>query len=125
VVFFSNLDLKSSPGHPQENPVPSPAALRQLGRRGVAELVERCCKHAHSIVTGVGRLPGAEMLWEPIINQGVVRFLDDKPGATDRDHDRKTDEVISAIAKKRRGVFQRERFSRTPSHARKRLQLAD
>lgn len=81
------------------------AALRQLGRSGIAELVERCCKHAHSIVTGVGRLPGAEMLREPIINQGVVRFLDDKPGATDRDHDRKTDEVISAIAKSGEAFF--------------------
>jgi glutamate/tyrosine decarboxylase-like PLP-dependent enzyme len=63
------------------------AALRQLGRHGVAELVERCCRHAHSLVTRIGALPGAEMLWEPVINQGLVRFGDD----------RKTDKVIAAI----------------------------
>jgi glutamate/tyrosine decarboxylase-like PLP-dependent enzyme len=73
-------------------------ALRQLGRNGVAALVERCCKHAHSLVTRIGSLPGAEMLWQPTINQGLVRFLDTRPDATDEDHDRRTDEVIAAIA---------------------------
>ena len=73
------------------------AALRQLGCGGLAELIDRCCEHAHAIVTGIGKLPGAEMLSEPIINQGLVRFLDSKPGATDADHDRRTDEVIAAI----------------------------
>lgn len=73
------------------------AALRQLGRTGVADLVERCCEHAHAIVTRIGELPGAEMLSEPIINQGLVRFLDPKPGATEAHHDRRTDEVIAAI----------------------------
>jgi len=73
------------------------AALRQLGRRGVANLVERCCKHARSIVVGIGKLDGAEMLWEPAINQGLVRFIDTRPGATDDDHDRYTEEVIAKI----------------------------
>lgn len=73
------------------------AAIRELGRAGVADLVDRCCKHARAIVTGIGALDGAEMLWEPRINQGLVRFLDSKPGATDADHDRCTDEVIAAI----------------------------
>jgi glutamate/tyrosine decarboxylase-like PLP-dependent enzyme len=63
------------------------AAIRQLGRKGLAELVERCCHHAHSLVTRIGSLPGAEMLWEPIINQGLVSFGDDQ----------RTDEVIAAI----------------------------
>jgi glutamate/tyrosine decarboxylase-like PLP-dependent enzyme len=73
------------------------AALRELGREGLASLIDRCCEHAHAIVTQIGALPGAEMLSEPIINQGLVRFLDPKPGATDADHDRRTDEVIAAI----------------------------
>lgn len=73
------------------------AALRELGRDGVAHLVERCCDHAHAIVTRIGKLPGAEMLSEPIMNQGLVRFLDLTPGAKDSDHDRKTDEMIAAI----------------------------
>ena len=73
------------------------AALRELGRNGVASLVERCCQHAHSIVTGIGQLPGAQMLWEPTINQGLVRFLHPNSNASDEDHDRWTDEVIAEI----------------------------
>ena len=70
------------------------AALRELGRDGVADLIERCCRHAHALVMGIGSLPGAEVLWEPTINQGLVRFLDP---STEQDHDRRTDEVIAAI----------------------------
>ena len=84
---------------------PTYAALRQLGRKGLAGLVERCTRHAHSLVTRIGRLPGAEILWEPIINQGLVRFLDTKPGATDSDHDRRTEEVIEAISGTGEAVF--------------------
>lgn len=73
------------------------AALRQLGRKGLAELVDRCCNHAHAIVKGIGELEGAEVLWEPTINQGLVRFPDPRPSATDLDHDRHTDAVIAAI----------------------------
>jgi glutamate/tyrosine decarboxylase-like PLP-dependent enzyme len=76
---------------------PTYAALRQLGRNGVSDLVERCCQHAHSLVMEMGRLPGAEVVSEPVINQGLVRFLDPKPGASDADHDRRTEEVIAGI----------------------------
>jgi len=76
---------------------PTYAALRQLGRKGVAEIVESCCEHAHSLVIEMGKLPGAEVVWEPTINQGLVRFLDKKSGATQEDHDRRTDQVIAAI----------------------------
>ena len=81
------------------------AALRQLGRRGVGEMIDRCCDHAHAIVTGIGKLPGAEMLWEPTINQGLVRFLDPRPSATDADHDRQTDAVIAEILKTGEAFF--------------------
>ena len=64
---------------------PTYAALRQLGRNGVTELVDRCCRHAHELATRIGALPGAELLSEPIINQGLVAF-----GG-------RTDEVIAAI----------------------------
>lgn len=73
------------------------AALRQLGRDGVGELIDRCCKHAYDLVMGIGSLAGAEVLWEPVINQGLVRFLDPSPAATEADHDRRTDEVMAAI----------------------------
>jgi glutamate/tyrosine decarboxylase-like PLP-dependent enzyme len=73
------------------------AAIRQLGRRGVADLVDRCCDHAHALATRIGALDGAELLWEPILNQGLVRFPSPRPDATPADHDRRTDEVITAI----------------------------
>jgi len=76
---------------------PTYAALRQLGRNGVSELVERCCQHAHSLVMEIGGLPGAQLVSEPVINQGLVRFLDPEPGASETDHDRRTEEVIAAI----------------------------
>ena len=84
---------------------PTYAALRQLGRNGLSGLVDRCSKYAHSLVTRIGRLPGAEMLWEPTINQGLVRFLDPRAEATDLDHDRHTDEVIEAICATGEAVF--------------------
>lgn len=73
------------------------AALRELGRDGIAELVERCCRQADAIVTRVGALPNARVVSRPIINQGLVRFEDPRPGATSADHDRRTDEVMAAI----------------------------
>ncbi|HUI71493.1 MAG TPA: pyridoxal-dependent decarboxylase [Spirochaetia bacterium] len=73
------------------------AAIRQLGRTGVADLIERTCRRAHELVTRIGALPGAEMVWEPSINQGLVRFLDPRKGAIESDHDRRTDKVIQAI----------------------------
>jgi glutamate/tyrosine decarboxylase-like PLP-dependent enzyme len=73
------------------------AAIRQLGRSGVADLVERCCTHAHALVTRMGALPGAEMVWEPIINQGLVRFLSPASGATEQDHDAFTERIMADI----------------------------
>ena len=37
------------------------------------------------------------MLWEPHLNQGLVRFLDQRPTATDVDHDNMTDAIVAAI----------------------------
>jgi glutamate/tyrosine decarboxylase-like PLP-dependent enzyme len=54
---------------------PAYAALRQVRREGIADLIERCCRHARAIVSGFGELPGVEVLWTPVINQGLVRFL--------------------------------------------------
>lgn len=73
------------------------AALRELGRDGVRDLIERTCAHTHALVTRIGALPGAEMVWEPQINQGLVRFLDPAPNATGAHHDVYTDRVTAAI----------------------------
>lgn len=72
------------------------AALRELGRDGVTALVDRCCELAERMATRIGALPGAQMVATGI-NQGIVRFLDADPGATDDDHARRTDAVIAAI----------------------------
>lgn len=73
------------------------AALRELGREGVSELVERTSRHCWRLVTEIGRLPGVQILWEPHLNQGLVRFLDRRPSANDADHDRMTDSIVAAI----------------------------
>lgn len=74
------------------------AALRQLGRDGVADLVEYCCRHAQSLVSKIGALPGAELIWKSQINQGLVRFLDRGSHPTLEDHNRRTGAVIAALA---------------------------
>jgi glutamate/tyrosine decarboxylase-like PLP-dependent enzyme len=84
---------------------PAYAALRQLGRGGIADLIDRCCRHAAAIAAGIGELPGAEVLWKPVINQGLVRFLDNSSGATEEDHDRRTDEVIAKILQSGEAFF--------------------
>lgn len=73
------------------------AAFRELGRAGLRDLITRCCRHAHGIVTRVGALPNAQAVCVPQINQGLVRFHSTRPGATEEDHDRRTDEVMAAI----------------------------
>jgi glutamate/tyrosine decarboxylase-like PLP-dependent enzyme len=81
------------------------AAIRQLGRNGIAEIVDRTCRLAHALATRLGALEGAELVWEPQINQGLVRFLDPNPNATDADHDRCTNNVIAATLKKGEALF--------------------
>jgi glutamate/tyrosine decarboxylase-like PLP-dependent enzyme len=57
--------------------VPVWAAIRELGREGVADLVERCCAHARAIAAGVAAIPGCEVLNEVVLNQLIFRFEDD------------------------------------------------
>lgn len=73
------------------------AALRQLGTAGIADLIDRTCALACALVAGIGALPGAEIVWEPRINQGLIRFLDPSPLASAEDHDRFTDRMIAQI----------------------------
>jgi len=73
------------------------AALRELGRDGIAELIDRCCAMAKALVGGIAQLPGAELVWLPTLNQGLLRFPDPAPSATDADHDRHTDAMIARI----------------------------
>ena len=54
------------------------AALRSLGRSGVAELVDRCCACAQLFATRAGALPGCEVLNDVVLNQVLFRFEDDE-----------------------------------------------
>jgi glutamate/tyrosine decarboxylase-like PLP-dependent enzyme len=53
------------------------AALRSLGRSGVAELVERCCAHARRFAERLEAEDGVEVLNDVVLNQVLVRFRDD------------------------------------------------
>jgi glutamate/tyrosine decarboxylase-like PLP-dependent enzyme len=65
--------------------VPVWAALRSLGRRGVADLVERCCAMSALLASRVAE-GGGEVLHQEL-NQAVVRFRDPR-GADDDAHTR-------------------------------------
>jgi glutamate/tyrosine decarboxylase-like PLP-dependent enzyme len=54
------------------------AALRSLGREGVADLVDRCCELAARFADGVSALPGCELLNDVVLNQVLFRFEDDE-----------------------------------------------
>jgi glutamate/tyrosine decarboxylase-like PLP-dependent enzyme len=68
------------------------AAIRSLGRSGIAELVERCCAHARRFSEALAAAPNVEVLNEVVLNQVLVRFLD--PAG---DHDGHTRAVIQAV----------------------------
>ena len=53
------------------------AALRSLGRAGVADLIERTCAHARRFADGL-RAAGYEVLNEVVLNQVLVSFGDDE-----------------------------------------------
>jgi len=52
------------------------AALRQLGREGVEDLVTRCCSHARLLAAQLsgGGAPGVSVLNDVVFNQVVVKF---------------------------------------------------
>ncbi len=52
------------------------AALRSLGRSGLADLIDRCCRYAERFAAGLGDA-GYEILNEVALNQVMVHFRDD------------------------------------------------
>lgn len=75
--------------------VPVYAALREMGKAGIEELVDRCCAHCRGIVSGIGSLPHARVVAMPTLNQGLLRF--ERPGMTPDEADAYTLEVMHAI----------------------------
>jgi glutamate/tyrosine decarboxylase-like PLP-dependent enzyme len=62
--------------------VPVYAALRSLGRAGLADLVERCCAHARWLAAEMEATPGVAVLNDVVLNQVLLRFAD-SDAATD------------------------------------------
>lgn len=54
--------------------LPIYAAIRSLGRRGLADLVDRCCDAARQMGEALEREPGARVLNDIVLNQVLVRF---------------------------------------------------
>ncbi|MEW2416536.1 pyridoxal-dependent decarboxylase [Streptomyces sp. NPDC046866] len=50
------------------------AALRSLGRSGVAELVERLCRHARAFADGIAAIDGANVLNDVVFTQVCAEF---------------------------------------------------
>ncbi len=63
------------------------AALRQLGRDGIADLIEGCCAHARAFAAQLAALPGVTIANEVVLNQVLVDF-----GSAAR-----TDQIIDAV----------------------------
>ncbi len=57
--------------------IPVYAALRALGRDGIADLVDRCCAHARQFATLLAAESGLRILNDVVLNQLLVRFGDD------------------------------------------------
>ena len=68
------------------------AAIRALGRTGIAALVERCCALAARFAEQLAAYDSVEVLNKVVLNQVLVRFL-----ATDGDHDSHTRRVVRRI----------------------------
>ncbi|MGN6608783.1 MAG: pyridoxal phosphate-dependent decarboxylase family protein [Jatrophihabitans sp.] len=58
--------------------VPVWAALRSLGRRGVAGLVEGLAARARDLAAGIGAVPGVEVLNDVVYTQVCLAFGDDE-----------------------------------------------
>jgi glutamate/tyrosine decarboxylase-like PLP-dependent enzyme len=59
--------------------VPVYAAIRSLGRAGVADLIERNCAQARRMAERLAAIPGAKVLNDVVLNQVLVRL----PGGDD------------------------------------------
>jgi len=69
------------------------AALRSLGKTGVAELVDRCCGLAKRMADRLGKHPRVQILNDVVLNQVLVRFT--PPDGNNADAF--TDEVVRRV----------------------------
>ena len=72
------------------------AALRELGRDGLADLVDRCCALARRMADDLREAPGASILNDVELNQVLVRF-EPPGGGTAEAADDFTRRVVAAV----------------------------
>ncbi len=73
------------------------AAVRSLGRQGIAEMVERCCAMARRFADGLRTEPGVEILNGVVLNQVLVRFHPASQGEDGGDPDALTRDVVTRV----------------------------
>jgi glutamate/tyrosine decarboxylase-like PLP-dependent enzyme len=59
------------------------AALRALGRKGIVEMVERCCSLARLMADRLAKDPRVQILNDVVLNQVLVRFSSPSGGSAD------------------------------------------
>ncbi len=69
------------------------AALRFLGRKGIEDLIDRCCLLAQRMAERLAKDPAVSILNDVVLNQVLVRFSDPSGG----DSDEFTAEVIRRV----------------------------
>lgn len=52
------------------------AAIRSMGRSGLADLIDRCCLLARRLADGVGSIPRARVVNDVVLNQVLIRVGD-------------------------------------------------
>jgi len=58
--------------------IPVYATLKHLGRRGVSDLVDRCCALTRRMVDRLRASPDVTVLNDVVLNQALIRFRDDE-----------------------------------------------
>jgi glutamate/tyrosine decarboxylase-like PLP-dependent enzyme len=107
-MSLSAAYLTRSPEAPRENMDWTPessrrargvavyAALRSLGRRGVAEMIERCCRLARRFADRLQRDARVRILNDVVLNQVLVRIEPDRGDA-----DAATADVLRRVQEER------------------------
>jgi glutamate/tyrosine decarboxylase-like PLP-dependent enzyme len=73
------------------------AALRSLGRSGLADMIDTCCSLARRMADGLRGAPGVAILNDVVLNQVLVRFSPPSGGDDAAAIDEFTRKVIAAV----------------------------
>ncbi|MGD2059980.1 MAG: pyridoxal-dependent decarboxylase [Acidimicrobiia bacterium] len=52
------------------------AAIKSMGRSGLVDLIERCCRLAQRLAEGIGEIPSVRVVNEVVLNQVLIRVGD-------------------------------------------------